>query len=380
MEALELRRRGFRVGYIAAGDAADPRLVDAGVELLLLSALSVFEEPDNSKRLQMLFENPFVKQPVSEFLERFPSQQTIVHIHSYRLKLSGAPIHVAQQLGFRTVFHCHEYATICPTSLYYDHRASDNCQRKPMSFACVSCECQGQKWRHKLPKLTSHFGNQTLRGLYRKADMFIAVSELSAQILRPHLPKEPVTLIAPHTGPNHVSAAQNAPVGFGYIGRLVPEKAPDTFLAAAKNASVPAVVIGDGPMLADLRSRYPDASFTGWLDDSQLEKELSGLRALVVPSRWRETFGLSVVDALHRGIPVITTSNVGAGELVLQSGGGIVTTDSDTDTLSAAISKLNQEEIWSEMRQSALTWSAHHQRTPEHFVSDLLQLFEPLLS
>jgi glycosyltransferase involved in cell wall biosynthesis len=379
LEALEFRRRGIRVGFIAADPIADPRLAEAGVELLLIPAKSVFEESDNQKRLHMLFSNPYVVEPVREFLVNFEPGATVVHIHSFRLKLTGAPIALAQSLGFKTAFHCNEYATICPTSLYFNHRTQTNCDLSPLSLGCISCECQGQKWRHKLPKLTAHFGNKVLLKLYARADLFLAVSQLNAKTLAPHLPKQPVIVNYPHDYPQPEDRGDNDGNEFAFIGRLVPEKAPDTFLEAAKLAGVKAVVIGGGPMEESLRQKHPEARFTGWLSDAPLKAEMKRIRALVIPSRWRETFGLSVVDAIHRGIPVISTTSVGASEVVRESGAGIVTEEITPNSIAEAMNALNQPQQWSEMRANALAWSASNPRSTEQYVDRLIELFTPLI-
>ena len=379
LEALELRRRGIRVGFIAADLEADPRLIESGVELLLIPAHSWFEETDRKKRSIMFFSNPFVREPVQQFLKGFPAKETVVHIHSFRLKLSGTPIAVAQEMGFKTVFHCNEYATVCPTSLYYNHREQANCALTPLSIGCLSCECQNQKWRHKLPKLTAHFGNKHLLKLYQKADLFIAVSQLNSRTLEPHLPKKPVIVNYPHSYPTAKEMGENDGTEFAFIGRLVPEKAPDTFLEAAKLAGVSAVIIGGGPMEESLRRDHPEARFTGWLSDQPLKEEMKRIRAMVIPSRWRETFGLSVVDAIHRGIPVISTTNVGASEVVLESGAGIVTDEITSQSLADAMLKLNDQRRWAEMRKNALNWSQSNPRSTEQYVDRILELFAPLL-
>ncbi len=380
LEALELRRRGIRVGFIAADPEVDPRLAEAGVELLLTPAHSWFEESDKQKRSKMFFSNPFVREPVEAFLKNFPPIETVVHIHSFRLKLSGTPIAVAQELGFRTVFHCNEYATICPTSLYYNHRGQANCALKPLSLGCLTCECQGQKWRHKLPKLTAHFGNKHLLRLYQRADLFLAVSQLNARTLEPHLPKGPIIVNYPHAYPNPEEMGPNDGEEFAFIGRLVPEKAPDTFLEATKLAGIPAVVIGGGPMEEALRKAHPEARFTGWLSDQPLKDEMKRIRALVIPSRWRETFGLSVVDAIHRGIPVISTTNVGASDVVKESGAGIVTDEVTAQCLANAMQTLSDQPTWETMRQNALNWSKTNHRSTEEYVDRILELFTPLVA
>jgi glycosyltransferase involved in cell wall biosynthesis len=103
------------------------------------------------------------------------------------------------------------------------------------------------------------------------------------------------------------------------------------------------------------------------------------IRALVIPSRWRETFGLSVVDAIHRGIPVISTTSVGASEVVRESGAGIVTEEITPNSIAEAMNTLSQPQQWSEMRANALAWSASNPRSTEQYVDRLIELFTPLI-
>ena len=132
-------------------------------------------------------------------------------------------------------------------------------------------------------------------------------------------------------------------------------------------------------MEEQLRRDHPEARFTGWLSDQPLKDEMKRIRALVIPSRWRETFGLSVVDAIHRGIPVISTTNVGASGVVLESGAGIVTREITAASLAEAMLTLNDQDHWTEMRQNALNWSKSNHRSTEEYVDRILELFLPLV-
>lgn len=58
--------------------------------------------------------------------------------------------------------------------------------------------------------------------------------------------------------------------------------------------------------------------------ETEIEKAFSLFDVLVVPSLWKETFGLVVLEAISFGKPVIMTENVGAKELLLSNNIGIV--------------------------------------------------------
>jgi len=86
-----------------------------------------------------------------------------------------------------------------------------------------------------------------------------------------------------------------------YVGRVAPEKGLGDFLRAKHPGSK--VVVGDGPALAALKARYPDAHFLGRLTGSALASAYASADCFVFPSR-SDTFGLVMVEALACGVPV----------------------------------------------------------------------------
>ena len=86
-----------------------------------------------------------------------------------------------------------------------------------------------------------------------------------------------------------------------HVGRLAPEKNVEAFLAIQNRGTK--VVVGDGPALSSLRSRYPDALFLGALHGERLAAAYRSADLLVFPSR-TDTFGLVMIEALASGTPV----------------------------------------------------------------------------
>jgi glycosyltransferase involved in cell wall biosynthesis len=63
------------------------------------------------------------------------------------------------------------------------------------------------------------------------------------------------------------------------------------------------VVVGDGPALASLKSRYADAHFLGKHEGKALARVYASADVFVFPSR-TDTFGLVMLEALASGVPV----------------------------------------------------------------------------
>lgn len=104
-----------------------------------------------------------------------------------------------------------------------------------------------------------------------------------------------------------------------YVGRVAVEKNLEAFLECPYPGSK--VVVGDGPALASLQARFPDAHFLGRRSGRELAGCYAGANVFVFPSR-TDTFGLVMIEALACGTPVagfpvsgpidIVTDDVGA--------------------------------------------------------------------
>ncbi|WP_353227082.1 glycosyltransferase family 1 protein [Novosphingobium sp.] len=105
------------------------------------------------------------------------------------------------------------------------------------------------------------------------------------------------------------------------VGRVAVEKNLTAFL----DADVPGtkVVVGDGPDLAALRARYPQAVFLGALAGEALASAYCAADVFVFPSR-TDTFGLVMIEALACGVPVAAYPVAGPIDIVGPDGRGPV--------------------------------------------------------
>jgi glycosyltransferase involved in cell wall biosynthesis len=86
-----------------------------------------------------------------------------------------------------------------------------------------------------------------------------------------------------------------------YVGRVAIEKNIEAFLALDLPGTK--VVIGDGPVRAQLERRYPAARFLGPKLGDDLVRHYAASDVFVFPSK-TDTFGLVMLEALACGVPV----------------------------------------------------------------------------
>ena len=100
--------------------------------------------------------------------------------------------------------------------------------------------------------------------------------------------------------------AQDGSQGVGgpiqlYVGRVAIEKNIEAFLTATHPGTK--VIVGDGPALASLKTKYPDAHFLGPKFGADLAAAYAAADVFVFPSK-TDTFGLVMIEALACGTPV----------------------------------------------------------------------------
>jgi glycosyltransferase involved in cell wall biosynthesis len=138
---------------------------------------------------------------------------------------------------------------------------------------------------------------------------------------------------------------------FLYAGRVAVEKNLDAFLSLALPGRM--VVVGDGPMLAGLRTQYPDVTFTGALTGLALAEAYASADVFVFPSV-ADTFGIVMLEAMACGVPVAAYPVTGPGDVVNDGLSGILSTDLRQAALAALTLRRGQ------VRAAALgyTWEA----------------------
>lgn len=121
-----------------------------------------------------------------------------------------------------------------------------------------------------------------------------------------------------------------------YVGRVAAEKniplAVKAFRALqTKQSHVRMVVVGDGPLLGELRQNNPDIVFAGLQKGDELAAHYASADAFVFPSL-TETFGLVTLEAMASGLPVVAYNMAAAKRYVRTGQHGVLAQVENTDT------------------------------------------------
>ncbi|MEZ0112165.1 glycosyltransferase involved in cell wall biosynthesis [Catenulispora sp. EB89] len=184
----------------------------------------------------------------------------------------------------------------------------------------------------------------------RRIDGFAAPSRFVADLLRADAGAVPIRVI-PHAvdrvfAPAPVSEVWQA----AYVGRLSPLKGADVLLAAfgilaRTQPKARLVVVGDGPERARLEAEAAGlvaagtVEFRGWLSPPEVAECLRGSALLAVPSTTPEIFGLTALEALGLGRPLVA-SRIGALPELVGPDNGVLVAPGDPAALAEALAEL----------------------------------------
>ena len=149
------------------------------------------------------------------------------------------------------------------------------------------------------------------------------------------------------------------------VSRLLDYKRVDLAVAACTRLGRRLIVVGDGPSAARLREvAGPTVEFRGAQGDDVVTDLMERCRAFFFPGE--EDFGISPVEAMAAGAPVIAFNRAGATETVLDGETGLLFPEQTVDAVVQAIERLE-----------AGTWPAERNRAraedfrPERFADGI---------
>jgi glycosyltransferase involved in cell wall biosynthesis len=282
--ARELARRGHEV-HLAAGAMDDP-VEPAGATVHLVPGL----ESRTGRGLDL-----------EALLRRL--RPDVLHVHTV-----VNPVALECAAAWGAVFTVQDHRSFCPSRGKWT-AAGEVCATPFSPAACQACFADAVYYDEMMA--LTHARLEAIR-----ESTVVVLSEY----MRGELVAAGLSAARVHVVPPFVDFAPGAAVEPGgpdcvlFVGRLVEAKGPRDAVAAWRDSGVPLplVVAGTGPLRAEMEAAGADVR--GWVPHDALPALLRRARALLMPSRWQEPFGIAGLEALAFGVPVVAWESGGLRE------------------------------------------------------------------
>ena len=226
-------------------------------------------------------------------------------------------------------------------------------------------------------------------------DLVIAVSENVAEALRQHLDSNLHEKVRTLYSGIDLSVFKPLPGlekqwDLAFMGRLEAMKSVDLFpkmlsILKPKFPDLKMMMTGEGSLKDRLFKEFEEHGVASMVDYQGVVKSedvpvlINKSRVFLYPSR-QEPFGLSIVEAMACGVPVITTDVFGPREIVRHNYDGVAVPPDDVVALAKAVEMLlTDNELRTRIGQNALK-SVHERYDIRHHAKHLVEIYDNLIA
>jgi glycosyltransferase involved in cell wall biosynthesis len=211
-----------------------------------------------------------------------------------------------------TLLTVQDHRFFCPTRGKWTYRG-EVCRRPMTRALCASC-FEDRDYFAEVHALTE----RRLQSA-RRMPITVLSRYMREELVAAGVPAPGVHVVPPFVHGLDPGATASGPPCVLFVGRLVESKGVRDAVEAWRRSGVelPLVIAGTGPLRGELSSRAdrtPGLEVLGWVERDRLSGLYRRARALLLPSRWQEPFGIAGLEGLRFGIPVVAWDSGGVGE------------------------------------------------------------------
>ena len=316
-----------------------------------------------------------VKRKFNALLDEF--HPDIVHLNNIHTQLSPVIAELAHQRGIKVIWTLHDYKLLCPR---YD------CLRNGKTV-CEDCFVDKTNVLKNRCMKNSLFASYiaykeamcwTRERLEACTDAFICPSRFLASKME----KGGFEKLKLHTVCNFIDVdkcrrdSYDKGNWYCYVGRLSYEKGLKTLINVAGQLPYKLIVIGDGPLKAELENlKYPNVEFVGFKQWKDIKVLVGQARFCVIPSECYENNPFSVIEAQCLGTPVLGARIGGIPDLIKDEQDGLLFESKNPDDLKNKIEEMFNRSF----NYKILAEKSQVKYSSEQYYSKLMDLYTKVL-
>lgn len=213
-----------------------------------------------------------------------------------------------------------------------------------------------------------------------RVEYYIANSHHVQKRIKKYYERDSSVIYPPvETGKFHVS--QDVGDYFLALGRLIHYKRFDLIVQAFNQTGLPLKIIGEGPAYGSLKDMAkPNIEFLGFVSDEERGNLMASAQAFIFPQV--EDFGITPVESMASGRPVIALGEGGAAETVMDGVTGVLFREQNLESLVDALERFKEYRFVPEkIRQHALQFdTGRFKREMGEFVGEKYEEWQKVLA
>lgn len=312
----------------------------------------------------------------------------VVHFHNTFPLISPSAYYACRKLKIPVLQTLDNQRLICPSANFYRNgQLCLDCFRKTPPWPSILHACYHGSRLHTAivtAMLTTHRWMRTWKTM---VDVFLCSSHFYRDLFeRSGLPAGKLVVMPHFVQADPQPHAIKGSVDYAlYIGRLDPEKGIRTLLEAWTQLEIPLKIRGDGQLEQEAREfvnskNTKSVEFIGRLGREELSTLIRNARFLVVPSEgYYETFGMVIIEAYARGVPVLASRIGVAIEMVIDGETGLYFTPGDAADLADKAQRLWEDPLMASKFGDNALKLYHEKFTPEQCYHTLLGVYKRVM-
>ncbi len=236
----------------------------------------------------------------------------------------------------------------------------------------------------------------------KHVDMFLSVSEYYARFMPGYLgiPTEKIHVVPLGINPQGFDLRQpdrSGPFTVGFLARVAPEKGlhvlAEAYIIARKSGGLDQARLEAAgymaadckPYLADIQKRLKAAGlegefhYRGVLDRAEKIAFLQSLDVMSAPATYDEPKGVSLLEAMACGVPLVQPRRGAFTEIVENTGGGLLVQPDDPRSLADGILRIAKEKALAEELSANGFRGVREHYTAAHMADRVLEAYESVI-
>lgn len=302
----------------------------------------------------------------------------LVHIHNFFPLLTPSAFKAAKNAGAKTIHTLHNYRFWCISGIFYrdGYGICELCVKNKFSFQGILNKCYRKSFLQSIVAQAS-FWFYKMAGFFSYIDYFFVLTNFQKEKIK-SLGVDSNKIILKPNGVFVSSSISLEKQNYIYVGRLEESKGICELLKIWRNLDKKFIlnIVGIGDLEQKLKMEFLSENiiFYGKCDRKRTLALISSSKYLIQPSLLYETFGLTIIEAMGFGVPVIGYNIGTRSDFIKDNVNGFL---ADNGKLNEVIQKSFEYKKYNDLSKNAIDTAKMYEN--EYIINMQIEIYKQIL-